>query len=515
MLVARQPATMGSMQPQQPQQQQQQQQQAVFGYDLNQGHNDSSLLDQHSFLDAFDLTSSADPNSLDQASNEETLLTQGNRNTLADFFNFAANSDSSFDFAGSRSYGEGVGALAQSWGWISPDTVVGHGIILPGDNHVNSMLQASYPGLAQSSFSGTTQYSVQPQHIFNEMATHVPEAAGSSIGSRSAMTQAGPQGDMSFNTNTIQNMPILSGRPQQHSGHAESVDSSRHFHDHNMYGLPAAPSFSRQSRPSRQPPPISFGTDPNFNSGGFYVPSSTRDTSDAIAAGTLATLGCLERNPSAAPTRAPSPALPTPSAHIPETIVEHANDELHQRPVKRRKSSRPDDEQKPKAYQPDVTSIIATEETTPTPTTIPSPGGTPTSAATKNTTSTTVTSPQGAATPPTAGKRKRPSTAPPKTSRENLTEEQKRNNHIKSEQKRRNVIKTGFDVLNKVVPACKGGGYSKAVILNHTYDFVVKLHQGNQELRNLLEKIGANGHGNGTLSGSDRSAAESVGSSSG
>ncbi|KAK4166081.1 hypothetical protein QBC43DRAFT_286975 [Cladorrhinum sp. PSN259] len=478
---------MGSMQ--------RQQQQLAFGYDLSQGQVDPSLVEQPTFqLNPFDPAPSADLNNLDLASSEEVILTQENRNTLAHFFSFAANNEPTFDFAGSRSYGEGVGALAQNWGWIAPDTVIGHEITFPGDQHLNGMLQASFPGMDQTTFPGNTQYSVQPQHIFNEMATQSSEAAGGSTSSRSRTAQNGPQVDIDFNTNTIQNMPILSGRPQQQLGHGDAVNPSRQFHEHTAYGLPTGPSFARQRRPSRPPPSISFGTDPNFNHGGFYVPSSTRDTTEQIAAVQLATLGCLERNPSAAPTRAPSPALPNVSEHISESIAEQANGELHQRPMKRRKSSRPDDEQKPKAYQSGVTSIITTVAATPTPS-LPSPGSTPTSATTKKRRPGTERTFRDVITPPAAGKRKRPSSAPAKPPRENLSEEQKRNNHIKSEQKRRNAIKCGFEELNKVIPACKGGGYSKAVVLVHTYDFVERLHQGNQELRKLLQKIAVNGNG--------------------
>ncbi|KAF2723974.1 hypothetical protein K431DRAFT_194513, partial [Polychaeton citri CBS 116435] len=51
--------------------------------------------------------------------------------------------------------------------------------------------------------------------------------------------------------------------------------------------------------------------------------------------------------------------------------------------------------------------------------------------------------------------------------RQNLTEDQKRANHIQSEQKRRNIIKQGYDDLNGLVPSLAGGksGFSKSEIL--------------------------------------------------
>lgn len=55
-------------------------------------------------------------------------------------------------------------------------------------------------------------------------------------------------------------------------------------------------------------------------------------------------------------------------------------------------------------------------------------------------------------------KRRKSSTAntAAKPTRENLTEEQKRENHIKSEQKRRTLIREGFEDLNNLVPGLRG-----------------------------------------------------------
>ncbi|KEQ60551.1 uncharacterized protein M437DRAFT_13513, partial [Aureobasidium melanogenum CBS 110374] len=49
--------------------------------------------------------------------------------------------------------------------------------------------------------------------------------------------------------------------------------------------------------------------------------------------------------------------------------------------------------------------------------------------------------------------------------RKNLTEDQKRSNHIRSEQKRRNIIKQGYEDLNELVPNLKTGGFSKSAVL--------------------------------------------------
>ncbi|KAK4228458.1 hypothetical protein QBC38DRAFT_442761 [Podospora fimiseda] len=467
------------------------------GFAQGQGQQDDpSIADQEQhFLSAF----GGDPNRIEPATHGETLLTQGGRAALHGFLeNFSATgTGQDFEFSGFESYGEGVegmGAIS-SWGpWISPDSVIGHGVIPPNNNHSNATIQLFGDVVP---FHGTPQYLVSPQHIFNNIPTQMPDPAAQTIPMLSHRPQQQPvhAGPSQISDVVVHNMPMLPGRSQQ-----ETINPPRQFHQQIPYELPAELGFSHQSRPvTHRPQTLSFGSDPNFNNG-CYVPPSTRETVDAIAANTLATLGCLQPNLSAAPTRAPSPEFATPSTHIPEDIVEQPDIELDSRPIKRRKSSKPEDEQKPKLNQMTFTAINATEEENSKPikttTTDPSPLSTPVSAAPidpKQQKSTVLTDPgDGPPAPPVASKRKRNPTVAQKPPRENLTEEQKRSNHIRSEQKRRNAIKTGFDELNRIIPACKGGGYSKAIVLNHTYDFVAKMHEGNWELEKLLEKHGLN-----------------------
>ncbi|KAI9832326.1 MAG: hypothetical protein M1826_002012 [Phylliscum demangeonii] len=75
--------------------------------------------------------------------------------------------------------------------------------------------------------------------------------------------------------------------------------------------------------------------------------------------------------------------------------------------------------------------------------------------------------------------------------RENLSEEQKRSNHILSEQKRRNLIKQGFDDLCTLVPDLSGGGFSKSAILTQAADWLEDLLAGNEELRSILASLKA------------------------
>ncbi|TAQ83455.1 hypothetical protein B7494_g8222 [Chlorociboria aeruginascens] len=70
--------------------------------------------------------------------------------------------------------------------------------------------------------------------------------------------------------------------------------------------------------------------------------------------------------------------------------------------------------------------------------------------------------------------------------RENLTEDQKRENHIKSEQKRRTLIREGFEDLNELVPGLRGGGFSKSATLIMAADWLEDLLRGNEVLNGRI-----------------------------
>lgn len=81
-----------------------------------------------------------------------------------------------------------------------------------------------------------------------------------------------------------------------------------------------------------------------------------------------------------------------------------------------------------------------------------------------------------------------------KQAKENLSEEQKRNNHILSEQKRRNLIRQGFDDLCALVPGLRGGGFSKSAMLTQAADWLEDMIHGNDILsRQLAEMKNING----------------------
>jgi hypothetical protein len=80
-----------------------------------------------------------------------------------------------------------------------------------------------------------------------------------------------------------------------------------------------------------------------------------------------------------------------------------------------------------------------------------------------------------------------------KASRENLTEDQKRENHIRSEQKRRTLIREGFEDLGELVPGLRGGGFSKSAVLVMAGDWLEDLVRGNEVLRAECERLEGRG----------------------
>ena len=76
-----------------------------------------------------------------------------------------------------------------------------------------------------------------------------------------------------------------------------------------------------------------------------------------------------------------------------------------------------------------------------------------------------------------------------KAVKENLTEEQKRSNHILSEQKRRNLIREGFDDLCSLVPGLRGGGFSKSAMLTQAADWLDDTLRGNEILKGQLAEL--------------------------
>ncbi|KAF1991337.1 hypothetical protein K402DRAFT_123311 [Aulographum hederae CBS 113979] len=84
---------------------------------------------------------------------------------------------------------------------------------------------------------------------------------------------------------------------------------------------------------------------------------------------------------------------------------------------------------------------------------------------------------------------RRRNSAASKKPRENLTDEQKRQNHILSEQKRRTVIRQHFEVLCDRTPNLREGGFSKAGTLMEIERFVKREREVVEALEGLLGPV--------------------------
>lgn len=425
-------------------------------------------------------------------------------------------------------FGEGLGGYYTN-NWCFPPEIVGHEVSY--GTAVNGLIETDFtamdhislptssmmlPGMSTQQPPRAQQPQQHQQRLGDQPSPEVLAAA------TALSRSSGTQFDMMFSP-TQEAAPAVNHAVghAQHHGYGATVGEVNQLHSsHNplsrLYNtLDGNQSYSRRARQPMEE--MRFGSDTGFNRVNF-VPQSAKDTTEAISANQLATLGCLERNISAAPTRATSPISwvpPSPNgrrssllspvrlktaSHNPLTPDELENDDSA-RPRKRRKSTKTgdpiveDDNRRKPSLPPGAqanlpgTSSLPVRRTSTTP--VPRrhrPSGPLTPEA------------EAATAASGGGKRRRKSAAAmaaamnsskmamSKTPRENLSEEQKRENHIKSEQKRRNIIKSGFNDLVAVVPALKGGGYSKAAMLNLTADWLTDVIEGNQRLKSMMRQ---------------------------
>ncbi|OBT43891.1 hypothetical protein VE00_05347 [Pseudogymnoascus sp. WSF 3629] len=266
----------------------------------------------------------------------------------------------------------------------------------------------------------------------------------------------------------------MSNRPEDYIRHASMSEA--------MYG-PAPTSYA--PHPSgKKKVEIKWGSDSGFNTGRRFVAPPNTITLDQLDESIISQLECLQPGSNVS-TRASSPTgskIPQAGERRLEMISEGArdDDEGGERPKKRKKNK----------GKEGVYESYALEQSQSTPNTKiprkrrPKSFGTPTGSDSPN-----------RASPP-LHKRLKPTTggtslSTPKMARENLTEDQKRENHIKSEQKRRTLIKEGFEDLNELVPELRGGGFSKSAVLIMAADWLEELVRRNEGLRGMVAELEA------------------------
>ncbi|KAK7430557.1 hypothetical protein QQZ08_002849 [Neonectria magnoliae] len=224
---------------------------------------------------------------------------------------------------------------------------------------------------------------------------------------------------------------------------------------------------SQERRQVREPPPPEYqwGSDSNFNHIQGYTTHSDKETTESMTKEQLKYLECFEPSQSADNTRPSSPSHGQTAPPGCNRVVNpvKVQQEVDAPPRKRRKSKNgkeatdgePENDtvtpkagrrRKPKAERAASASSPPVEETA------------------------------------AAGKRRKSLANAAKSARENLSEEQKRENHIRSEQKRRTLIKEGFDDLCDLVPGLRGGGFSKSTMLSMAAEWLEELLKGNEAL---------------------------------
>ncbi|KAL7937506.1 hypothetical protein V8C35DRAFT_182114 [Trichoderma chlorosporum] len=237
-------------------------------------------------------------------------------------------------------------------------------------------------------------------------------------------------------------------------------------------------SKGRQNSTTR-PIPVDYqwGSDSNFNLTQGYTPEANKETVETQHQEQLKCLECLEPNQSAATTR---PSSPTNSQSTFSVGLRRDESESVGRP------NDDDDDAPPRKRRKSKIKKESTEEGED-----PSANGTK-PAATKRRKAKGDRN-GSISSPPTevsiAGKRRKSALNGVKPPRENLSEEQKRENHIRSEQKRRTLIKEGFDDLCELVPGLSGGGFSKSTMLTMTADWLEELLRENRELSAQLAAL--------------------------
>ncbi|KAK0740999.1 hypothetical protein B0T18DRAFT_419212 [Schizothecium vesticola] len=331
---------------------------------------------------------------------------------------------------------------------------------------------------------------ISPSHLMeptmsNSLQADDPEvlAAASTLSRTTAMETATnfPLGPMTAGPNTL---PEPGYHYHGHSPGGYMPPGSRSTPRHNAV-FPGVLGLSRPGPPFTPAPSrhveAQYGSDSCFSQQQFQ-PRPHEDSLNDIHNRQTAILSCLTRNESAAPSRVPSPVEQSrfvPASGPPALFLQTRPSSARRRETshdgdeeplgKRRKSSLV------KAESPADEVAVGDMLAGPSPTM-------PTekqqrrrqSSAQATKTSTASTS-----------KRKRASTTVPKR---NLTETERRNNHIESEARRRNQVTDAFGSLRTLVPGIeKGKGLSRNTVLTAIGDWLVDLKAGNERLQALLD----------------------------
>ncbi|KAL2759534.1 hypothetical protein ACRALDRAFT_1074206 [Sodiomyces alcalophilus JCM 7366] len=287
---------------------------------------------------------------------------------------------------------------------------------------------------------------------------------------RAPATPLFPSRDMHIDHSRHQ--PMDSFRPPEHGNGYSNTGFAQVQHVNTfpelLYGSAPvegqmAASTSQQSQP---PVEVQWGSDLRFSSQNF-IPESSTETMDAISKDQMRYIDCLEPSQSAANTQPSTPNGDFSSHHTQVRQAPQATrtEEVQEGPPRKRQKSRNakgDAEEGEDGGDEDAAEGAA---------------------------ATSSKGPKKRKPKSGAPSRRRKAGAGAKPPRENLTEAQKRENHIRSEQKRRTIIKEGFEELCELVPGLKGGGFSKSTMLTMAAEWLEDILRGNEQLAAQLSEI--------------------------
>ncbi|SPQ27676.1 e6ab85d5-66dc-48c7-9bfa-0f9f7438cb87 [Thermothielavioides terrestris] len=205
--------------------------------------------------------------------------------------------------------------------------------------------------------------------------------------------------------------------------------------------LPPVPPSNTKARPLAEE--VQFGSDPNFNREKF-VPPSESETSQAMSAQQIATLGCLQRISEGGSVAGNSEQT------VPSPIGPRGGESV--------------------ATSPHPAPAAPPSKPTPPPRKRKKPGA----------------EAEAAATGAGDGTKKRR-----QSPRQTLTGEQRRQNHVRSEQNRRDLAKDYYTELLEIVPGLKDRGYTRAVALSKVAQFLIEFTAENRMLKERLSRTTA------------------------
>lgn len=343
--------------------------------------------------------------------------------------------------------------------------------------HKPSGLDFDWTDELPPTFEGSTTSLSQPSFPHNNLKMNMMDngAAGSDIYAAASMLYQNNVHGNNLGSALAQqafvgqplNINGLHGRRNsQHMAPAQASSSSPQrpkiptgFHTSEMLFDVRDP-IPEDQHPSRKTRGLHWGSDNSFMDQGYVAPVDQPDM-ETRTRELLDHLDCFEPQSSAANTRAPSPErmADTQGQH---TAFRQADEDDASQPRKRQRMAKPKVEQF--SDEDDSRSLSRNSRT---------PSVAKARRASTDTSRKTRVTPTG------------------KAPRENLSEEQKRTNHILSEQKRRNLIRQGFDDLCSLVPGLRGGGFSKSAMLTQAADWLEDLLRGNEILRSQLTDMKA------------------------